>query len=92
MYTTQHFVAKISLDDYIREYRDSERFIGYCQACDRYDPCWACPPFNFVSDGYIALYKTAYIIGSKIIISDDIIANSFLFSIHEIQNLNSLIK
>lgn len=76
MYTTQHFVAQIKLDDYIREYRDSPRFIVYCKACDRYNSCWACPPFDFDADDYIAPYEMAYIIGSKITLNNDIIADN----------------
>lgn len=68
MYRLSHTVAEIKTEDYIRDYRDVAKFIAYCKQCNRYNACWACPPFDFDIDEYISAYDTAYIIGTKIIL------------------------
>lgn len=75
MYRIEHKVAHIPLAQYISEYRDVERFIGCCQACERYNACWACPPFDFDTDAYLSPYSHAYIIGTKVIFDPDIRAD-----------------
>lgn len=70
MYNTTLIIAEKELKDYIRDYRDTDKFIGYCKACNRYNSCWACPPFDFDTEEYIAPYKMAYIIGTKITMSE----------------------
>lgn len=76
MYTTKHFAAKIELPDYIRQYRDTATFITYCKACNRYNSCWSCPPFEFDTLEYMSPYKTAYIIGTQITPGKDTIENN----------------
>ncbi|MDR1552197.1 MAG: DUF2284 domain-containing protein [Prevotellaceae bacterium] len=76
MYNTSHIIVETDLKDYIRHYRDSDRFIVYCKQCNRYNVCWACPPFDFDTDITLSHYKTAWIIGTKIDIEDKIIENN----------------
>ncbi len=71
MYHVEHTVAHIPLRQYVEEYRDSERFIGCCRACDKYGACWACPPYDFDTEEYIAPYTEAYVIGSKVVMDTD---------------------
>lgn len=59
-------IAYISAKDYIKNYRDSARFIKLCKQCSRYGKTWACPPFNFNTDKYIEGYEHVYIIGTKV--------------------------
>lgn len=33
--------------EFVANYRDSERFMAMCRACDGYGRTWACPPFDF---------------------------------------------
>ncbi len=66
MYQVNHTIVEIGATDYIRNYRDADKFITYCQQCNRYGTCWVCPPFGFDLDEYISVYEMAYIIGSKI--------------------------
>ncbi|MDR2508430.1 MAG: DUF2284 domain-containing protein [Candidatus Accumulibacter sp.] len=73
MYRVSHLTAEIRLTDYIRNYRDTERFSNYCKACDRYNACWSCPPFEFDTEEYISPYKVAYIIGTKIVLDESVI-------------------
>lgn len=72
MYTVSHHIAEIDNKDYIAHYRDAEKFIVYCQKCMRYNACWACPPFDFDVEAYISSYKTAYIVGTKIVVDADV--------------------
>ncbi len=76
MFSTTTITAEIDLDNYIRHYRDADKFIGYCKVCDRYNRCWACPPFDFNKEEYIALHKKAYIIGTKINLSEQVIRDN----------------
>ena len=46
---------------------NAEKFIVFCQACSRYGACWACPPHGFDADEYLSGYRTALIIGTRII-------------------------
>lgn len=73
MYKVSNSIAKISLEEYIAKYRDTGKFIEYCKKCNRYNACWACPPFDFDAEKYISSYETVYIIGTKIIIDADVI-------------------
>lgn len=66
----QNVAAHIPADKYIAEYRDSERFMGYCRQCRRYGKTYACPPFDFDVDDYISGYRDVYIIGTKIVFDD----------------------
>ncbi|MDR2786929.1 MAG: DUF2284 domain-containing protein [Candidatus Accumulibacter sp.] len=73
MYSVDHSTATIALADYVRYFRDAERFMGYCKACGRYDACWSCPPFEFDTEDYISPFETAHIIGTKVVFDEDTI-------------------
>ena len=62
--------AKINVEELINRYRDTEKFIDYCKKCNRYNACWACPPFDFNADEYLMQYKTAFIVGTKITLDE----------------------
>lgn len=70
MYNIKNSIAKIQLKDYIQKYRDADRVWGYCKACNRYNACWACPPFSYDTTAIFDKYKYAYIIASQIIFDD----------------------
>lgn len=59
-------IRYIPVVDFVRDYRDAEKFLEYCKQCGRYGNCWACPPFEFDSDQYLSGYSTAMIIGAKV--------------------------
>jgi predicted metal-binding protein len=73
MYKTSYIAAEINSADYIRNYRDADKFIVYCKKCNRYNACWACPPFDFDTGYELSHYKTALITGTKIDLADNII-------------------
>ena len=68
--TLHNVAAHITADKYIAEYRDCERFMGYCKQCRTYGKTYACPPFDFDVDEYISGYCDVYIIGTKIVFDD----------------------
>ena len=70
-YMFSHFSVNIGVEELIRFYRDTEKFIVYCKECKRYNTCWACPPFDFNTDEYLTSYQTAYIIGTKITLNKE---------------------
>ena len=72
-YTLNHSSVKIGVKELTDRYRDVEKFIAYCKACNRYNACWSCPPFDFDTDAYLASYQTACIIGTKIILDKETI-------------------
>lgn len=37
---------EVDMADYVKRFRDVERFEGFCQACHNYGTCWICPPFD----------------------------------------------
>ena len=67
MYRTEETAATIPAGEYVARYRNAEKFIVFCQACSRYGACWACPPHGFDADEYLSGYRTALIIGTRII-------------------------
>lgn len=72
IYSSKNYFSYISVNDYIANYRDANKFIVYCKQCNRYENCWACPPYDFDATDYILKYNKAYIIGTKISLSEDI--------------------
>ena len=52
--TTQE--ATMAAEEFVRRYRDVERFDALCAQCPSYGKMWCCPPFAFnpatVSDGF----------------------------------------
>ena len=65
-YIAEDFTATIPVAEYMANYRDAEKFIGFCRQCTRYNTYWACPPFSFNVDHYLSQCQTALIIGTKI--------------------------
>lgn len=72
MYSFENYISSIPISDYISKYRDVEKFIAFCQQCHRYKNCWACPPFDFDEEAYLSNYETAHILGTKIILSEEL--------------------
>jgi hypothetical protein len=72
-YQLNDIVATIEVDEYIRDYRDVDRFIDFCKQCGCYNACWACPPFDFDTTECMLNYGNAHIIGTKITLSNSLI-------------------
>ena len=65
-YVAEDFTASLPAADYIARFRDAERFMGFCRACRNFGHSWACPPFGFEVDEYLAGYETTLIVATRI--------------------------
>lgn len=65
-YTLEKFTANITVEDYIKGFRDEERFIELCKRCPNYGNSWGCPPFEFDTDIFLRRYKYAHLLALKI--------------------------
>lgn len=62
----KEFSVVCPMADYIRGFRDVSRFEEYCKVCGQYGTCWACPPFDFDTDRYLARYENILLVAVKI--------------------------
>ena len=66
-YTVTHHEATIDVPALIDRYRDIDRFVGLCTACNSYNKVWGCPPY---AEHYAARlldpYHQAVIHGTRI--------------------------
>jgi predicted metal-binding protein len=69
-YRLKNVIARVETGEYLRQYRDADRFIEFCKQCNRYNACWACPPFDFDTTEHLIKYKQSYIIGTKITLDE----------------------
>jgi len=70
MVKTEHKIVRLSAADYIRDFRNAERIVGYCKECENYNTIWACPPYGFDTLERIRHYKYVHLIGIKVILDD----------------------
>lgn len=66
-YTLFYHFYKLQAADYIRKYRDPEKFLAFCRVCERYNKCWVCPPYEEDAAAGLQAYKYVYLIGIQII-------------------------
>ncbi len=64
---------KIEMSEYMTKYYDREKFHELCKQCEKYGTLWSCPPYKFEVEEYLNKYNSVHIIGTKIILSDDLI-------------------
>ncbi len=65
-YTTETREARISVDDFVRDFVDVEKFLGFCKQCENYNVRWSCPPYDFDPIAFWQEYRTLNITGVKI--------------------------
>lgn len=65
-YMSEDFTVSISTDEYIRRFRDADRFIVYCRECQNYNRSWACPPFYHDLERQLRGYRNLLLIATKI--------------------------
>ena len=65
-YSVEEFTASISVDEYIRRFRDAATIENYCCACENYGKSWGCPPFDFDVEERLRQYKDVLLIATKI--------------------------
>lgn len=72
-YTIKYFTSDISVDKYIKRFRNEERFIELCKECPNFGCSWGCPPFDFDTEIFLRQYKYAHLMATMIRpIRDDI--------------------
>jgi len=71
MFKTETIIKSISAEDYILQYSDCDRFIGYCKECSNYGTVWVCPPYRFNALDRIKRYRYVHIIGTKVYIDEE---------------------
>lgn len=60
-----HKEAEISAVEYVRGYRDAERFVAMCAQCDNYGKQWGCPPFDFDVDAMLEGYSRVRVFATQ---------------------------
>lgn len=65
-YIAEDFSVIIPVADFMDEYRDAEKFMGFCRQCRQYNTCWACPPFSFDVNQCLSQYETAFVMATKV--------------------------
>lgn len=46
MYKLTHHITSLPTSQYIQKYRNPEKFISFCQQCERYNRCWTSSLFR----------------------------------------------
>lgn len=70
-YKTEVFVKKLSVDTWLNDYSFPEKFKDLCNSCPNYGAVWSCPPNTPKAKGYLDCYKDVYVIGIKVLYSED---------------------
>lgn len=77
MYTTEHYTASISVDEYLEKYVDIPTFLECCKACPNYDKTWSCPSYDFDVESYWKKYKTLDLTAVKIIFDKETVEKAY---------------
>lgn len=83
-YRIENHIAELSTKNYLKEYRNQQEFIKYCQACPSYQNSWACPPFEYDPLSRIQHFSYTYIIGSQIHFEQEFINKSIDLNIEQV--------
>lgn len=75
-YTLTHISKCIETSSYISNYCNPAKFIKFCECCDKYNSCWACPPYSYNPIDRISPYKYTHIIGTKVLFDEQFIEAS----------------
>lgn len=62
--------ASLLVADYVEEYRDVERFVGYCKECENYGTEWVCPPFDYEPLDVMGRYEFLKVVGAVVYIDE----------------------
>lgn len=69
-YITRRYEAAVSVEHYLEEYVDVERFLGECRKCPNFDSVWACPPYDFDVLAYWKRYAVLELTAVKILFDE----------------------
>lgn len=56
----------IKADDFVDQYRDVERILGYCRQCPGFGKTWSCPPYDFDPATVTSGFKTVTVTGTTL--------------------------
>lgn len=73
----EKFYKKISVEDFIKDYVDIDKFLQCCKVCKNYKSRWSCPPYDFDVIDYWEKYKYLNLIGYKINFKDEILNKTY---------------
>ena len=65
-YSVEEFTADITVDEYIEQFRNEDRFMELCKMCPNYGNSWGCPPFGFDTEKFLRKYRHARLTATKI--------------------------
>ena len=66
-YTTEIKEARVDVADFLKDYVDVEKFLGFCKQCENYNVRWACPPYDFAPLAFWQGFRQLKIVGVKIL-------------------------
>lgn len=67
---------EIKINEILDKYWDRDKFLKLCKDCGNYGKFWSCPPYDFEVYDYLIQYDYVYIIGTKMIFTDETIKNN----------------
>lgn len=56
-YTVEERFADLTVEEYMRGYRDVPLFMECCRSCPNYGHSWGCPPFEFDTEEILSRYE-----------------------------------
>lgn len=74
MYRREEIIDRTTMEDYMENYKNAAGFLDYCEKCMGYKQVWSCPLYDFNPEEYEKNFKYFYIIGAKIILDEDGVA------------------
>lgn len=67
MITTAYLQAETDVRSYLTNFRDADKFLGFCRQCRNYGLRYGCPPLDYDVPEKLARYSRIRITGVKII-------------------------
>lgn len=72
-----HHTKLINAKTYINNYCKPLEFVVYCKACNKFNKCWACPPFSYDPIQLLNKYKFTYVIGTQVILEAEDVEQTY---------------
>ncbi len=67
MFQITNNYATLKLSDYIREFHDLDKYLGFCKVCKNYGKVWTCPNYDFEVSELLSHYEYIHFVGSKVV-------------------------
>lgn len=65
-YKVKDYITTLTVEEYMRGFRDSERFMQYCKECPNYGKVWVCPPFMHDISAELCHYSYVLLLATRI--------------------------